>query len=171
MTDLALDFSSFQNISFDEAVGKLASGLAGETEPLMQFGKNLYAATVDAYAFRAGIARTGQQLTQGQRILARYVAMLDQMRHEQGDAARTMGSFARQATIAWGRFKAMFTSVGEIISPLSTGLARSLGSMARLASANRSSATSQTARFFTPLMAFPTFFSPPESWPVIFFSP
>ena len=96
LTQLAGDLASFNNISVDEAFGKLRSGLSGEAEPLRQVGVFLSAAKVEAEAYESGIAEVGSTLTEAQKIQARYNIILEETAQAQGDVARTSESLANQ---------------------------------------------------------------------------
>jgi len=94
LVQLAGDLASFKNVSTDTALGAISSGLAGESEPLRRLGVDLRAAKVDAEALADGFARTASEITETDRIAARYVSILRQTRDAQGDAARTAGEYA-----------------------------------------------------------------------------
>jgi hypothetical protein len=93
---LAEDMASFYNLDSAEAFNKLRAGLTGETEPLKALGILVDENTIKQYAYSEGIAETGAELTNEQKVLARYVAILKQTGNAQGDLARTMDSPANQ---------------------------------------------------------------------------
>lgn len=86
---LAQDMASFYNMDTEEAFVKLRAGITGETEPLKALGILVDENTVSQYAYQNGLAETGEELTQQQKVLARYYAILDQTSTAQGDLART----------------------------------------------------------------------------------
>lgn len=92
LTQLAYDMASFYNLRPEEAFEKLRSGIVGEVEPLRALGIVVDDATVKAYAYRTGIAQQGQELTQQQKIMARYGVIMAQTSQAQGDLARTADS-------------------------------------------------------------------------------
>lgn len=92
LTKLAYDLASFYNLSPDEAFNKLKSGITGETEPLKALGILLDETTVKTYAYQNGIAAQGEELTQQEKVLARYGSLLEQTKLAQGDLARTIDS-------------------------------------------------------------------------------
>lgn len=55
---LAVDLSSFYNVTESDALESLRAGLIGETEPLRKFGVVLNAAAVEAEAVRLGLGKT-----------------------------------------------------------------------------------------------------------------
>ena len=89
---LAEDMASFYNLDSTEAFNKLRAGLTGETEPLKALGVLVDENTVKQVAYSEGIAENGAELTQQQKVLARYVAILKQTGNAQGDLARTLDS-------------------------------------------------------------------------------
>ena len=93
---LAEDMASFYNLDSTEAFNKLRAGLTGETEPLKALGILVDENTIKQYAYSEGIAQTGAELTNEQKVLARYVAILKQTGNAQGDLARTLNSPANQ---------------------------------------------------------------------------
>ena len=93
---LAEDMASFYNLDSAEAFNKLRAGLTGETEPLKSLGILVDENTVKQTAYSAGIAEVGAELTQEQKVLARYTAILNQTGNAQGDLARTLESPSNQ---------------------------------------------------------------------------
>lgn len=93
---LAEDMASFYNLDSEEAFNKLRAGLTGETEPLKALGILVDENTVKQTAYSAGIAEVGAELTQEQKVLARYTAILNQTSNAQGDLARTLDSPSNQ---------------------------------------------------------------------------
>lgn len=93
---LAEDMASFYNLDSAEAFNKLRAGLTGETEPLKALGILVDENTVKQVAYSEGIAENGAELTQQQKVLARYVAILKQTGNAQGDLARTLNSPSNQ---------------------------------------------------------------------------
>lgn len=96
---LAEDMASFYNLDSAEAFNKIRAGLTGETEPLKALGILVDENTIKQVAYSEGIANTGSELTQQQKVLARYVAILKQTGNAQGDLARTIDSPANQLRI------------------------------------------------------------------------
>ncbi len=93
---LSEDMASFYNLDSTEAFNKLRAGITGETEPLKALGILVDENTVKQVAYSEGIAENGAELTQQQKVLARYVAILKQTGNAQGDLARTLNSPANQ---------------------------------------------------------------------------
>ena len=96
LTELAQDMASFYNLDPTEAFQKLSAGITGEAEPLKRLGILIDENTISQYAMKAGISKTGKEMTQQQKVLARYGAIMEQTEKAQGDLARTMDSPTNQ---------------------------------------------------------------------------
>lgn len=99
ITLLTEDMASFYNLDSAEAFNKLRAGITGETEPLKALGILVDENTVKQVAYSEGIAENGAELTQQQKVLARYVAILKQTGNAQGDLANTLDSPSNQLRI------------------------------------------------------------------------
>lgn len=117
LVKLAEDMASYYNISSEEAFVKIRAGLTGETEPLKALGILVDEQTTKQYAYAAGIAETGEALTQQQKVLARYTSLMAQTGLAQGDLARTMESPANQLRTLKTRFEEMKQTVGAEFQP------------------------------------------------------
>ena len=151
---LTEDLASFRNISSEEAFNKLRAGLTGETEPLKAIGILVDENTVKQYAYSEGIAENGAELTNQQKVLARYVAILKQTGYAQGDLARTMNSPANQFRILKNQvtqlgitFSKFFIPVLEIVLPYITAFTKvvtqALGSLATFLGLGKDESTSK----------------------------
>jgi hypothetical protein len=124
---LAQDLASFYNLSEDDALAKLRSGLAGESEPLRDFGVFLTEASVASKALELGLAATTDEITEQDKILARYNLILEGTKNAQGDVARTSEGTANQMRAASAAFDELQVIVGTkllpVITPLIAGLA------------------------------------------------
>lgn len=117
MTKLAYDMASFYNLSNEEAFEKLSSGLSGEMEPLKRLGILVDEETVKQYAYRNGLAKTGEALTQTQKITARYGVIMQQTSKAQGDLARTADSPANQLKRLKNNATECAIQFGELLIP------------------------------------------------------
>jgi hypothetical protein len=109
--------ASFYNLNPKEAFEKLRSGISGEVEPLRQLGILLDEETVKQVAYTTGVARMGQELTQQQKVHARYAAILQQTSLAQGDMARTLDSPANQLRILRDEVKQIGIEFGMVLLP------------------------------------------------------
>jgi hypothetical protein len=120
VVQLASDLASFNNTSVDESLTALRSGLSGEIEPLRRFQVFLTEASVAQRAMADTGKSSSKQLTQGEKILARYNLILEQTKLAQGDFARTSGGLANQQRILAAQTKNLEASLGEILIPTIT---------------------------------------------------
>ena len=111
------DFASVFNLPVSEALAKFQSGLAGQTEPLRKYGIDLSAAAVEAFAFENGIAKIGGELTETEKIQARYGLLMEQTAKTQGDFGNTAESFANQQRILQSTFKDLGAEIGANFTP------------------------------------------------------
>lgn len=116
--NLAVDMSSFFNIPFEEALTTLRAGLVGETEPLRRFGVLLNEANVAGEAVRIGIAKTGEKLTEQQKVIARSSFIQRALTKATGDYARTAGSTSNQIRTMRERFKEAAATIGQELIPV-----------------------------------------------------
>lgn len=114
---LAQDAASFYNTSFDEALGKIRSGLSGESEPLRDFGVFLTEAAVKAKALELGMIKVGQELTEQGKIMARSVLITEGLADATGDVERTSGSFANRVRALKANIKELAEEIGERFLP------------------------------------------------------
>lgn len=114
---LATDLGSFNNVPTAEALGAIRSGLIGEAEPLRRFGVLLSAGAVEAEAYRKGIAKSGAELTEQQKVLARASLIMAQTSLAQGDATRTADGMANQMKRLKANVTDAATSIGVALIP------------------------------------------------------
>ena len=118
MTELAQDMASFYNLSTDEAFTKIKSGITGEMEPLKALGILVDEATVKQEAYNEGIAKVGDELTQQQKVWARYTTILRQTATAQGDLARTADSPANQMRRLKAEAQLLEIELGQKLLPV-----------------------------------------------------
>lgn len=116
-TVLAQDAASFYNTSFDEALGKIRSGLSGESEPLRDFGVFLTEAAVKAKALELGMIRVGEELTEQGKIMARAILIQEGLADANGDVERTAGSFANRVRALKANIQELAEEIGERFLP------------------------------------------------------
>lgn len=118
VVSLSNDMASFYNISTEEAVNKIRAGLTGQVVPLQQLGIVINENTIKETAWRTGMVRSGEELTNNQKVLARYMTILEQTRTAQGDMARTLDSPANQLRVLQARWQQLATTLGSLIIPV-----------------------------------------------------
>lgn len=122
-TLLAQDLASFYNVTEDDALLKLRSGLVGEAEPLRAFGVFLTEAAVAAKGLQLGLAKTSKELTEQDKIMARAALITEATKDAQGDAARTSDSFANRSKALTAQLNELQVSLGTALLPALTSAA------------------------------------------------
>ena len=118
LTQLGYDISSFHDISFEDAMTKLQSGLAGELEPLRRIGYDLSVARLQQEAYTLGINKKMSAMTQAEKAELRYYAIMTQVTDSHGDMARTLSSPANQLRILKSQFTQAARAIGSIFIPM-----------------------------------------------------
>lgn len=99
LTKAGYDIASLYNLTVDDAMSKLKSGIAGQVEPLRRIGVDISESSLQKVLDTAGIDRSVQQLSYAEKEVARYIAIVNQAGQAQGDFARTMDNSANQIKI------------------------------------------------------------------------
>lgn len=90
------DFASVHNLTTEDAMVKFQSALAGETEAMRRYGIDVSAATTKLHAYETGIADVGSELTEAEKVQARYSLLMQETEQWAGDFADTSESLANQ---------------------------------------------------------------------------
>lgn len=109
-----LDLASFYNADPTEVFQALRSGLAGEAEPLRQFGIFLSDAAMKSKAATMGL--TGE-LTESQKVMVRQAIIMESLGDAQGDMARTSDGLANKTKALKGRLSEAATTIGTALLP------------------------------------------------------
>lgn len=117
LTQLGYDLSSFFNISVEDSMQKLQSGISGELEPLRRLGYDLSQARLEAVALSLGIDESVSSMTQAEKAELRYYAIMTQVTTAQGDLARTLEAPANQLRILKAQFNMAAREIGNIFIP------------------------------------------------------
>lgn len=118
LTQLGYDLSSFFNISVEDAMQKIQSGISGELEPLRRLGYDLSQAKLEAIALSLGIDKSVSSMTQAEKAELRYHAILTQVTTAQGDMARTLEQPANQLRLFEAAINQTSRAIGNIFIPL-----------------------------------------------------
>lgn len=117
LTQLGYDLSSFYNISFEDSMQKLQSGISGELEPLRRLGYDLSVARLQQEAYNLGISKSVANMTQAEKSQLRYYAIMTQVTVAQGDMARTLNAPANQIRILQAQVVMCSRALGSIFIP------------------------------------------------------
>lgn len=117
MTHLAADLGSAFNRSSQEAAGALRSGLLGESEPLRAFGVFLDETKVKAKAAAMGLRPLHGELSDGQKIAARYQLIMEQTADSQGMFGRDADSLADSTKTLNAELEDLAAKLGVALTP------------------------------------------------------
>lgn len=117
LTQLGYDISSFFNVSIEDAMQKLQSGISGELEPLRRLGYDLSQARLEQTALNLGIKESVANMTQAEKAELRYYAIMTQVTTAQGDMARTLEAPANQLRILQAQLTQAARAIGNIFIP------------------------------------------------------
>ncbi|MCL2631520.1 MAG: hypothetical protein FWD45_00270 [Coriobacteriia bacterium] len=130
---LSQDMAAFWNISTDDALNAFQSGLAGNSQALRRYGINISDTMIREVAYRNGIAQTGSQLTEQQKVMARYCAIMEQTANMQGFLARTIDAPNAQMRILADSIKTLQYSFGQLFIPAISAALPVLNALVKLA--------------------------------------
>ena len=118
LTQLGYDISSFFNISVEDAMQKLQSGVSGELEPLRRLGYDLSQAKLEQTALTLGIEKSVSAMTQAEKAELRYYAIMTQVTTAQGDMALSLDAPANQLRIFQAQLTQASRAIGNIFIPI-----------------------------------------------------
>lgn len=128
---LAQDLSSFFNVSPDEALQSLISGLSGEAEPLQKFNVFLTESAVRLKAVEMGLGTMKGELSETAKIQARAALILKATSEAQGDVERTANSTANQIRRLQSEWQELAVTLGNVLTPLIRPIVTGLADMVK----------------------------------------
>ena len=114
------DFSSFFNVTDDEAFTAIKGALTGEIEALKRYGLILNDTTMSEYALSQGIKEKWQNLDTATKMQLRYNKLMEMTTYIQGDASRTIDGYANSLKKAEGLIDNIATAMGRKLLPFAT---------------------------------------------------
>lgn len=122
LTKRIADFASVNNLALEEAALVFGSTLAGETEPIRRFGKDMSAASVEAFALATGMIKSKDEMTAAIKVQATYAKLMADTNEVTGDFVNTSDGFANRQRILTANFKNMQAEIGQALIPAMEGL-------------------------------------------------
>lgn len=110
VTQLGIDLASFNNKSTEDTLRDLQSALVGNAETVRKYGIVITEAGLKQEAYRLGLARSGQELTEQIKLQARLSLLFRGSVDAQGDAQRTLDS----TTNVFKRLRSEYTELKVI---------------------------------------------------------
>jgi hypothetical protein len=129
VTTRIADFASVNDLELGESARIVQSALAGETEAIRRFGVDVSAAAVTQQALSSGLAETSSEITEQDKILARYQLIMEQTAKTAGDFERTQDSLANQQRVLSANLENLSASFGSTLVPVvadATGILNNL---------------------------------------------
>lgn len=114
---VAVDATSFYNVSLKDAMNKLRSGLQGEAEPMRDFGVFLTEAAMKTKAVSMKLTDASGEVSEGNKILVRAALIAEGMSNVAGDLERTMNSPSNLLRSIQGRIANFISSIGQTLQP------------------------------------------------------
>jgi DNA anti-recombination protein RmuC len=118
LVQLASDLGSFNNMSVDDSLNALRSGLSGETEPLKRFGISLNDVTLKAKAMEMGFGQIKGVMDPAIKAQVTYALVLEQTKKAQGDYARTADGTANTMKTLAARLEDAKVALGDALMPV-----------------------------------------------------
>lgn len=118
LTQLSYDISSLYNIKVADAMTKLQSAFSGELEPVRRLGYDLSQTKLQTIAYAKGIDLQVSEMTQAEKSMLRYYALMTQVTEVQGDMSRTLETPANQLRIFNAQLTQLSRALGNIFIPL-----------------------------------------------------
>ena len=117
LTQLAHDEASYWNKSATETFTAMSSAIAGEIEPIRRLGVDLTQARLQQELLTLGFNKQVSSLSQADKAVLRYIAIMKQTANIQGNLAQTINSPANQIKILKAQLDMLAKSVGSLLYP------------------------------------------------------
>ena len=117
LTQLAYDESSYWNKDVAETFTAMSSAISGEIEPIRRLGIDLSQARLQQELLALGFNKQVSSLSQADKAVLRYIAIMKQTANVQGNLAQTIQSPANQIKILKAQIAMLAKSVGSLLYP------------------------------------------------------
>ena len=118
LTQRAADLASVFNTDVDEALGAIQAALRGESDPIEKFGGSISAARVEALLLNEGLVSSKSAITDADKVMGRYLLLLEDTDRVQGDFANTSDELANRTRIFQARLEDWKAEVGQSVIPI-----------------------------------------------------
>nr|DAR75154.1 MAG TPA: minor tail protein [Caudoviricetes sp.] len=117
LTQLAYDEGSYWNKNVAETFTAMSSAISGEIEPIRRLGVDLSQARLQQELLALGFNKQVSSLSQADKAVLRYIAIMKQTANVQGNLAQTIQSPANQIKILKAQLDMLAKSVGSLLYP------------------------------------------------------
>lgn len=117
LTQLAYDEGSYWNKDVAQTFTAMSSAISGEIEPIRRLGIDLSQARLQQELLALGFNKQVSSLSQADKAVLRYIAIMKQTANVQGNLAQTIQSPANQIKILKAQLDMLAKSVGSLLYP------------------------------------------------------
>lgn len=117
LTQLAYDEGSYWNKDVAETFTAMSSAISGEIEPIRRLGVDLSQARLQQELLALGFNKQVSSLSQADKAVLRYIAIMKQTTNIQGNLAQTISSPANMVRILKSEISQLAKAVGQLLYP------------------------------------------------------
>jgi hypothetical protein len=117
LTQLSYDESSYWNKDTATTFTAIASAISGELEPIRRLGVDLSQARLQQELLALGFNKQVSSLSQADKAVLRYIAIMKQTTNIQGNLAQTISSPANMVRILKSEISQLAKAVGQLLYP------------------------------------------------------
>ena len=117
LTQLSYDESSYWNKDTATTFTAIASAISGELEPIRRLGVDLSQARLQQELLALGFNKQVSSLSQADKAVLRYIAIMKQTTNIQGNLAQTISSPANLVRILKSEISQLAKAVGQLLYP------------------------------------------------------
>ena len=133
MIGRATDFASVYNLEVEEALQVFQSTLAGQTEPIRRYGKDISAAAVELHALEKGLISNKSEMTEAIKVQARFSLLMEETADTAGDFANTQDSLANQSRVLTAQMEDLQAEIGKHLVPAVADAVQNMNEMLEVA--------------------------------------
>lgn len=126
ITEIAVHVASLRNEGLEVTLEKMRSGLLGMSRPLKDIGINVDENAIGNLLYKEGIDATAGSMTQAQKIMARYILILQAAEEDTGDLARTADDTQNVFRVFMEQVKLLMEQMGGKLLPIINAVAISM---------------------------------------------
>lgn len=131
LIQLSADMAAFNDVSTDRAGVALRGALTGEYEALKSLGVVMTAAEVDTRALAIATAEGRDEITEADKVMARYQILMEKTSQQQGSFAAEADGASGSMAIFQAHLKDAANNIGRHLLPAGTKLIRKLTDLAK----------------------------------------
>lgn len=117
LTQLAYDEASYWNKDTATTFTAISSAISGELEPIRRLGVDLSQARLQQELLSLGFTQQVSSLSQADKAILRYIAIMKQTTNIQGNLAQTISSPANMVRILKSEISQLAKAVGQLLYP------------------------------------------------------